>query len=77
MLYAGATSFWETTNGASDFGFAGSLCHGWSAVPIYIFWRYMLGVYPKVPGKIERTTQPMPGWERAEGTLNAMQGIKL
>jgi len=34
MLDAGATSFWETIEGASAFGNAGSLCHGWSAIPI-------------------------------------------
>ena len=39
MLYAGATSFWETDNGAEDFDHAGSLCHGWSSVPIYVFNR--------------------------------------
>lgn len=37
MLSHGATSFWETINGASDFGGAGSLCHGWSALPIYYY----------------------------------------
>lgn len=40
MLNAGATTFWETALGASDFANAGSLCHGWSAVPIYIFGKY-------------------------------------
>ncbi len=35
MLNAGATSFWETENGEQDFGGAGSLCHGWSAIPVY------------------------------------------
>lgn len=35
MLSQGATSFWETIKGESDFGGAGSLCHGWSAVPVY------------------------------------------
>ncbi len=34
MLDAGATSLWETIDGASDFDNAGSLCHGWSAIPI-------------------------------------------
>jgi hypothetical protein len=34
MLDAGATSVWETIEGASAFGNAGSLCHGWSAIPI-------------------------------------------
>ncbi len=37
MLDMGATSFWETINGAADFGGAGSLCHGWSALPIYYY----------------------------------------
>ena len=35
MLEHGATSFWETINGANDFNNAGSLCHGWSAMPVY------------------------------------------
>ena len=34
MLDHGATSFWETINGWKDFSNAGSLCHGWSAIPI-------------------------------------------
>ena len=37
MLDAGATSFWETIEGQSAFGNAGSLCHGWSTIPIYYF----------------------------------------
>ena len=37
MLRRGATSFWETIAGADDFGGAGSLCHGWSALPIYYY----------------------------------------
>lgn len=37
MLAAGATSVWETTDGASAFDNAGSLCHGWSAIPIVYF----------------------------------------
>ena len=37
MLQAGATSFWETEKGESDFDGAGSLCHGWSAIPIYYY----------------------------------------
>lgn len=38
MLRKGATSFWETEKGADDFSGAGSLCHGWSAVPIWVYW---------------------------------------
>lgn len=37
MLECGATSFWETLKGESDFENAGSLCHGWSAIPIYYY----------------------------------------
>ena len=42
MLSCGATSFWETILGASDFYGAGSLCHGWSAIPVY----YLNKLYP-------------------------------
>lgn len=35
MLDAGATSFWETIDGEQAFRGAGSLCHGWSAIPAY------------------------------------------
>lgn len=43
MLYAGATSFWETEKGEADFFDAGSLCHGWAAVPCYILNKYYKG----------------------------------
>ena len=35
MLEQGATTFWETEKGWEDFAGAGSLCHGWSAIPVY------------------------------------------
>ncbi len=37
MLRQGATTFWETIDGADAFGGAGSLCHGWSALPVYYY----------------------------------------
>ncbi len=37
MLDAGSTTVWETAEGESAFSSAGSLCHGWSAVPIYYY----------------------------------------
>ena len=37
MLEEGATTFWETIEGWHAFGDAGSLCHGWSALPVYYF----------------------------------------
>ena len=40
MLDIGATTVWETIDGASAFGNAGSLCHGWSATPIYYYHKW-------------------------------------
>ncbi len=37
MLQEGATATWETLEGASAFAGNGSLCHGWSAMPVYYF----------------------------------------
>ena len=39
MLRHGATSFWETIKGERDFDWVGSLCHGWSALPIFYYER--------------------------------------
>lgn len=39
MIYAGATSYWETEAGEADFEDAGSLCHGWSAVACWVYSR--------------------------------------
>ena len=50
MLFKGATSFWETLNGASDFDNAGSLCHGWSTIPVYLYYAYLVGIKPLEPG---------------------------
>ena len=40
MLDMGATTVWETIDGASAFGNAGSLCHGWSAIPVYYYHKF-------------------------------------
>jgi hypothetical protein len=37
MLSCSATTFWETIDGWRAFSDAGSLCHGWSALPVYYF----------------------------------------
>ena len=37
MINAGNGTVWETEIGQSDFDNAGSLCHGWSAMPIYYY----------------------------------------
>lgn len=56
MLYNNATTFWETIVGAPDFGNAGSLCHGWSAIPIYFYFKYALGNTGDVTGLYECKT---------------------
>ncbi len=75
MLYNGATSFWETILGEADFDRAGSLCHGWSAVPIYIFWRYVMGIYPKTPGKWSAGKMYCGHGIDMSGTLKTPDGI--
>lgn len=45
MLYQNATTFWETQGGASAFDQAGSLCHGWSAIPVYFYLRYSADLF--------------------------------
>ena len=47
MLFQGATTFWEDEDGEAAFNGAGSLCHGWSATPLYLYFRYVLGVKAK------------------------------
>ena len=37
MLDQGSDTVWETIIGADDFNGAGSLCHGWSSIPIYYY----------------------------------------
>ena len=41
MLEAQSTTVWETLDGEKAFGDAGSLCHGWSAIPIYYFHKLL------------------------------------
>ena len=50
MLADDSTTMWETAVGADDFLGAGSLCHGWSALPIYYYYRYICGITPVEAG---------------------------
>ncbi len=42
MLDFGSTTVWEEIKGAEAFDRAGSLCHGWSAVPIHFYHKLLL-----------------------------------
>lgn len=46
MLAQGATTAWETLDGIRALGGTGSLCHGWSAMPVY-YYRLLMGEYQK------------------------------
>lgn len=37
MIDFGSTTVWETKDGRDDFEGAGSLCHGWSSIPVYYY----------------------------------------
>ena len=78
MLLAGATSFWETDEGAEAFERAGSLCHGWSGIPVYLYGAYILGVQPNQPG-IWRPCEKIPcGIHTVQGVLVSPEGqIKI
>ena len=68
MLYANATTFWEVDEGAEAFDRAGSLCHGWSAIPYYLYGAYGAGIKATDCGKWEKTVPA--------GNINAKYRIK-
>lgn len=74
MLRAGATSFWETRQGGWDFHHAGSLCHGWSGIPVYIFGAYGLGVRPTSPGFEHVQVNPVLGISHLSGIVPTPRG---
>lgn len=53
MLSNNATTFWETIDGALAFGDAGSLCHAWSAIPIYFYHEYAAKLGGEITGLYE------------------------
>ncbi len=53
MIACGATTFWETADGAVAFNNAGSLCHGWSAVPVVLYMKYARMADPRLTGLYE------------------------
>lgn len=75
MLCQGATTFWETVVGAGDFADGGSLCHGWSAIPVYLYCAYYLGIKPVEPGFEKVTCSPlMTEFNRFCGTVPTPHG---
>lgn len=69
MLAAGATTLWES------FSPEASLCHGFSATPVYQLSRHGLGVSPLTPGYARFALAPQPGdlaW--AKGVIPTQSG---
>lgn len=46
MISGESGTMWETDLGDADFENAGSLCHGWSALPVWYFYVCKLGLRP-------------------------------
>ena len=61
MLYNGATTFWETIKGYIDMKGAGSLCHGFSTTPVYVYQAYTLGIQPIEIGFSRFSVRPVWG----------------
>ena len=70
MLYKDSTSFWETILGQKDFGYAGSLCHGWSCGPVQFLTEKVLGVKVLKAGCEEIEISPsLGGLKRCRGVF--------
>jgi len=75
MVASGHTTFWETIKGAADFEGAGSLCHGWSVVPTYFYYAYVLGIRPLDIGFKRFIIDPITcGLSHAEGIVPTPHG---
>ena len=75
MVLAGASTCWETIEGEAAFGGAGSLCHGWSALPVYYYHAYVLGIRPLSPGfKTFSVTPYCESFNHAKGEVMTPYG---
>lgn len=70
MLGPETDTLWETAEGQSAFQFAGSLCHGWSALPVWYLAAAVLGVRPVEAGFRRFRVAPHPGsFSEASGEI--------
>ena len=85
MLSFGATTFWEhydpslsRVDNLRMYGnsYGKSLCHAWSASPIYLLGKYVLGVTPDTPGFKTYSVRPDTlGLERFDGAVPVPGGL--
>ena len=59
--------------GAAAFDRAGSLCHAWSSIPLYLYGAYVLGVRPEKPG-VWTAQEPSPVALGMRGVLGTPEG---
>ncbi len=70
MLDAGATTFWEVWEDDA------SQCQGTSSSPVYLFSRYLAGLYPLEPGYRKIGIDPHPsGLKRLRVALTTPHGL--
>ena len=75
VVLSGATSLWETRQGADDFSLAGSLCHGWSSVMPYVCKHVLLGITPLSAGFKKFEVKPYASsLSRAMGSMPTPYG---
>ena len=84
MLDLGATTVWEEfdpkLSGPAHYAMYGgkyqkSLCHAWGASPIYLLWKYFLGVSETAPGFETFEVRPqLGGFRFIEGTMPVRDG---
>lgn len=75
MMQEDTDTLWETSVGSADFQFAGSLCHGWSSLPVYYAAAILLGVRPLTPGFARFQVCPQPGrLKQAAGSIPTPAG---
>jgi len=70
MLDAGAQTWWEVSLGKDYGAGAGSLCHGWSALPAHYIASRILGVRPLEPGFRTFIADPyLPEMDHVRGSV--------
>ncbi len=75
MLRSENGTLWETASGECDFDGAGSLCHAWSSLPVYIQSAWQLGVQPLEPGFKRFRVAPVPcGIHKMQGEVPTPHG---
>ncbi len=75
-LLMGSDTLWETSLGGEDFLYAGSLCHGWSALPAWYLRTQVLGITPASPGYATFHFRPRPpkALSSFEGSVKTPRG---